>query len=314
MTELQRNILKNIVLYVLKDFSGGTDYIKLYKILYFANREQLATIGVPLINDKFKAWKLGPVPSFVGSVVKKIENDEPLVGDMCVFRNALKIRKNKLVVGLQKPDISLIPEKSRNLLDKYIIKCKYKNSQTLSKESHDVAWMEAYYRYGKVADGHSVIRPELMAAAGEGSENMIDFVRGLYSSDPSVSNFKNLKKSSSKFSETAIEIYNLTQLSEGWDGEDAEKINIEVGDNCRKLISSSRSKVALIDDVYPTPSGNICIDWIKNGNKTSAEIGMSKMAFYFTSADKSEIFDSPTIDVNDDSYSFLYDYIEKCDV
>ena len=48
MTEAQRNRLKNVVLYILKNFSGGADYIKLYKIMYFANREQLsATISKP---------------------------------------------------------------------------------------------------------------------------------------------------------------------------------------------------------------------------------------------------------------------------
>ena len=105
MTDAQRNRLKNVILYILNSFSGGADYIKLYKIMYFANRCQLAMIGVPIVCDNFKAWKFGPVPAFTGSVIKCFENETPLSQDMKIFRNVLRVRRNKLVKGLATPDV-----------------------------------------------------------------------------------------------------------------------------------------------------------------------------------------------------------------
>lgn len=311
MTEHQRNILKNIVLYVLKDFSGGTDYIKLYKILYFAHREQLALTGIPLIYDNFKAWRYGPVPSFVGSVVKHIENGDPLTSDMEPFRGTLKVRKNKLVVSLKEPNSDAIRPLSRSLLDKYILKCKYKSAKALSKESHDEAWFEAYYRLGYEADGSSTIRPYLMAAAAKAPDHIVESIKSFYHKSNNFYNISNSRTVLDSYEEALMSIYELSCLNDNWDGEDACHVSRNAANNCRKLIMCCKARIETIDAIYPTPTGNLCIDWRKDGNKTSAEIGGSRMAFYYTSADRSVIYDSPSMKVDSDSFELLYNYIAK---
>ena len=177
MTESQRSRLKNVILYILKNFSGGTDYIKLYKILYFANKKQLAEIGFPIIYDNFKAWHYGPVPSFTGATLKSIENGDTPSHDMESFFKSLKVRKNKLVVGLEAPDCDIIPEYSRGILDGLVAKYKNRSSKEMSKESHDSAWFEAYYRNGKILEGYHTIRPHFVAADAKASDYLINKVK-----------------------------------------------------------------------------------------------------------------------------------------
>ena len=68
----QINKIAAVVLYILQHFKDGVDYIKLFKIMYFAQREYLATYGLTIAEDTFKARQLGPVPSLTYKVVKTL--------------------------------------------------------------------------------------------------------------------------------------------------------------------------------------------------------------------------------------------------
>lgn len=48
---------------------------KIFKILYFADREHLATWGRPITGDYFVAMKDGPVPSAIYDIFKSIRGD-----------------------------------------------------------------------------------------------------------------------------------------------------------------------------------------------------------------------------------------------
>ena len=60
------------------NFLKGVDYIKLFKIIYFAPKEYLATYGKVLCPDTFKARTFGPVPALPNKVIKLVEfeNDD----------------------------------------------------------------------------------------------------------------------------------------------------------------------------------------------------------------------------------------------
>lgn len=313
MTGQQINNLKNVLLYVLKNFSGGVDYIKLYKILYFANKEQLATIGVPLVHDNFKAWKNGPVPSFTGTLVKHIENGERLTQDMCVFEKSIKVRKNKRVLAIEEADSEALPHLTRKLLDSFIKKYKYANSKKLSEESHDDAWREAYYARGGERTGQEVIDPVAMARVGGASDEILSLVARFYGNDETFVNQSSEESAIEKFEKSSLEIYDLHQLTEGWDGEDAEDIAADVSRNCRELLSYANSKPQYIECLYPTPIGTICIDWKHMGAKVSAEISSRQMAFYYVSANQENIYDSPTMEFGMNAMRTLFDELERLD-
>lgn len=311
MTESQRNRLKNVILYILKNFSGGTDYIKLYKILYFANKKQLAEIGFPIIYDNFKAWHYGPVPSFTGATLKSIENGDTPSHDMESFFKSLKVRKNKLVVGLEAPDCDIIPEYSRGILDGLVAKYKYRSSKEMSKESHDSAWLEAYYRNGKILEGNHTIRPHFVAADAKAPDYLIDKVKILFSKNAEAHyNISSGDDVLAALEKAVLEIHDLLQLEDGWDGEGTYAIKEKAAQNCRNIIDLKRAHIEFVSDIYPTPAGNLSIDWNINGNIVSAEIGSRLMAFYCEALDKNDSYDSPTMEVGTETSNALYDRIE----
>lgn len=305
--------LRNIILYILNSFSNGTDYIKLYKILYFANKEQLAEVGVPVVSDNFKAWDFGPVPSFTGSVVKHLEADEDLMGEMRYFDGAIKVQHNQRVSALMKPDVDSIPEFTRNLLDNIIKKYKNRNSKQMSKESHDDAWFEAYETKGGKNNGTVIIDPVSIAKAGGAEEDILRLVQHVYSHNDEYLSVDEKPEIQNKVEETSFEINHLMRMTEGWDGDDADSIERLSAMNCREILARRNARTEYVDVIYPTPSGSICVDWKNNGAKVSLELCNSKLAFYYVSANKDEIFDSPMLEFNDDSLAHLFHYINKID-
>ena len=52
--------IKAVMLFILKSFPSGVDFIKLYKIMYFAQKKFLSQYGKIIFDDSFVAKKLGP--------------------------------------------------------------------------------------------------------------------------------------------------------------------------------------------------------------------------------------------------------------
>ena len=60
-TFIQIAKIKAVLLYIMQSFPQGVDYIKLFKILYFAQQDHLVKYGKVLVEDSFRALKHGPV-------------------------------------------------------------------------------------------------------------------------------------------------------------------------------------------------------------------------------------------------------------
>ena len=61
MSAYEQQKLIEVVLYILYKTSG-IDFYHLFKIMYFAERDHLATWGDRITADEFYAIKYGPVP------------------------------------------------------------------------------------------------------------------------------------------------------------------------------------------------------------------------------------------------------------
>lgn len=311
MTEGQILKLKNIILYILNEFSGGIDYIKLYKILYFANKQQLTLTGIPIVHDNFKAWDYGPVPSFTGTLVKCFEENAPLKGDMKVFDGVLKVRKNKRVSSLVSPDAASIHPYTQQLLNNIIKKYKYTKSSQLSKESHDLAWYEAYHVKGGKFNGHTTINPISVARYANAEADVLDVLSSLYGKNAAYYNIADKDGVLDKYEETVIEINALMQMPEDWDGDGAYPIAHITGYNAIRILSQHRALIKLLDMVYPTPTGNIGIDWLNSKGKVSVEVSKGHIAFYYVSSDRQEVYDSPVLKFDDSAVEQLYEALEK---
>ena len=84
--------IKAVVLYILKAFPEGVDYIHLFKVMYFAQQDQLKEYGLPIIYDTFVARKHGPVPALTYKVLRGIEAVKRLsffllcqISDRCIL-------------------------------------------------------------------------------------------------------------------------------------------------------------------------------------------------------------------------------------
>jgi len=174
----QINKIESTLLYVLRNFKEGVDYIKLFKILYFAQREFLSTYGKVLIPDTFKARNWGPVPSLSDKIIKMAENKESVSNypDLKGFSRAIKV-VDKMVFAIKEPNLDYLSKKERECLDKWYNECKDKDSKNeLSPASHDSAYKLAWSRYQKDPQQGILTFIEI-ARAGGASEKMIEYIR-----------------------------------------------------------------------------------------------------------------------------------------
>lgn len=170
----QINKIKAVVLYILQHFQDGVDYIKLFKIMYFAQREYLATYGLTIAEDTFKARQLGPVPSLTYKVVKMCEHgDKP--GDLKGFTSSIRV-ENQNIYAMEKPDMDYIAAMEKEEIDKTIAMYKDMDSKELSKLSHDDAYKTVCERM-KDDPQKDVLTLIDIARAGGASDAMIDHIR-----------------------------------------------------------------------------------------------------------------------------------------
>lgn len=134
--------IEAVVLYILQHFKDGVDYIKLFKIMYFAQREYLATYGLTIEEDNFKARQRGPVPALTYKVVKMVENGDDFteVPDLKEFAASISVGAGQIVKAKAAPDMDYIAEMARMQLDKTIAECRDISSDDLSRMSHDSAY------------------------------------------------------------------------------------------------------------------------------------------------------------------------------
>lgn len=174
-SKYQIDKIKAVVLYILQHFSDGIDYIKLFKIMYFAQREYLATYGLTIAEDTFKARQLGPVPSLTYKVVKMAENGEE-TNDLKDFISSIKVDKNQKVHALEASDLDYIAEAEKEELDKTIKKYGNVDSKKLSILSHDKAYTTVCKRMEDDPQ-QDVLTLIDIARAGGASKDIIDYIR-----------------------------------------------------------------------------------------------------------------------------------------
>ena len=171
--------IESVVLYVLRKFPEGVDYIKLFKIIYFAQKEYLVNYGKVLCPDTFKARTFGPVPALSDKVIKLVELEEEDIDsypDLRNFYNSIRVQ-DQMVYALAEPDMDYLSRKECEYLDKWYNYCKDKDSKKeLSPESHDEAYTKAYTRYKDDPQLVTLTNIEI-AKAGGATEKMVAYIR-----------------------------------------------------------------------------------------------------------------------------------------
>lgn len=178
MTQDEILKLKAATLYVLQKSGGELDFIHLFKILYFAEREHYANYGKHLIDDTFCALEHGPVPSFLYDAVKVATGIK-----QCTADSPLRLIASALLPGggecryyviraSEAPDRDELSKAATASLDKSIAENLPKDVKQLSDDSHDEAWTEAWNKRHA-----SPMKSISIAKAGGASESFLDYLK-----------------------------------------------------------------------------------------------------------------------------------------
>lgn len=177
--------IKSTILYILEKFPEGIDYIRLFKIMYFAQRQHLVVYGSPLMEDTFVARKLGPVPAFSYKVMKYKEG---ALLDKCVITDELKDVADSISISVL-GDIQMVKKESDvmfdsdelsvsniKMLDESIEFCKNKDSKELSQLSHDKAWQFSDKIYKETGENVPMTYYKI-AEAGNATKAMLKVIK-----------------------------------------------------------------------------------------------------------------------------------------
>lgn len=173
-TSIQIAKIKAVLLYIMQSFPQGVDYIKLFKILYFAQQDHLVKYGKVLVEDSFKALKHGPVPTYTYKTLQ-IAEGKPLEGNFEEFLTGIEVRDKKVYTSA-KPDMDYISGADKRCLDAAIAKYKDIDPYDLSNLSHDSAWKGAMERIQDDPQKNFITIID-MARAGKASEEMVNYIR-----------------------------------------------------------------------------------------------------------------------------------------
>ena len=175
--------IRAAVLYILSKFQEGIDYIKLYKILYFAQQMHLVEYGVPIIATSFQAKKKGPVAGFVGSGIQRINEGGSVPAGFRLFAEGIETDQTasiEKIFSKESPDMEELSISNVRCLDCFINKFHDMDSETVSKISHeDTAWQRAWERSKKDPQLSFITLLEMAEAGGASKDTLFHIKENL---------------------------------------------------------------------------------------------------------------------------------------
>ena len=118
-TAIQIAKIRAVVLYIMQSFTQGVDYIKLFKILYFAQQDHLVKYGKVIVEDSFRALKHGPVPAYTYKALQ-IAEGKPLDGNFDEFLSDIEVRDKKVYTSAV-PDMDYISGAKADCQERFIL-------------------------------------------------------------------------------------------------------------------------------------------------------------------------------------------------
>ncbi len=128
----------NALLYVANRVQRK-DFHKIFKVIYFADRQHLADWGRPITGDTYIAMDAGPVPSRLYDILKIVRGDSYLpdnegLGQYFQVENWMYVRP------LVDADLNKLSANEQEALSDAIEKYASLSYDEIKEKSHDVAW------------------------------------------------------------------------------------------------------------------------------------------------------------------------------
>ena len=242
--------MREATCYIVSHFPQGVDYIKLFKILYFAQQSHLVRVGQAIVNDTFHALKYGPVPAFIYKSLQVLEGRLSSNSDFEIFNEGLR-NYHQTITCLNPPaTYSNLTETELRCLDEAISQYGALSWMELSELSHDTAWQQAFDRAKDDPEKDRMSLIEI-ARAGGATDELITYMRQRL----------NNEKDGDLLSAKSSFIRNLQELGirhAGWDGEGVcQSVNQEALANAiaiAQILDGDRLSLWI---AYPAANGSI---------------------------------------------------------
>lgn len=128
----------NVILYVAERLKRR-DFHKIFKILYFADRECLNQYGVPITGDTYIAMEAGPVPTKIYDMFKIVRGDS-YMQDTKHLGAYFSVSNWMFISPLQKANVEDISPAEKAIVDAVIERYGELSYDEIKEKSHDVAW------------------------------------------------------------------------------------------------------------------------------------------------------------------------------
>ena len=128
----------NALLYVANRVQRR-DFHKIFKIIYFADRQHLADWGRPITGDTYIAMEAGPVPSRLYDMLKIVRGDSYMPDSEGLGRY-FQVENWMYVNPLQDADLNKLSANEQEALSEAINKYSSLSYDEIKEKSHDVAW------------------------------------------------------------------------------------------------------------------------------------------------------------------------------
>ena len=136
--EFNKSKALNSLLYIANRLQRK-DFHKIFKILYFSDRQHLADWGRPITGDNYIAMDAGPVPSRIYDMLKIVRGDSYL-SDTEGLGKYFTVENWMYVHPLQDAEAGKLSKSEKEILDDSITKYGMLSYDEIIEKSHDIAW------------------------------------------------------------------------------------------------------------------------------------------------------------------------------
>ncbi|MEA5139021.1 Panacea domain-containing protein [Arcicella rigui] len=145
--KFDREKCTSVLLYITKNLEKA-DFLRVFKVLYFAEKEHLARFGRPIVGDSYIAMKHGPVPSTIYAELGNIRSGigkiiDGVVNNNISFSDYFEVKPDNIIIAKVEPDVEDFSASEQECLDKSLNENKDLSFNELSEKSHDLAWNRA---------------------------------------------------------------------------------------------------------------------------------------------------------------------------
>ncbi len=128
----------NAVLYISQKLKRS-DFHKIFKILYFADRNHISDYGRSITGDTYIAMNDGPVPSNLYDIFKSVRGDG-YFKDNGTFSKVFKVVNWDLIQPLAEPNLKKLSKTDIDYLENSLEEFGSLSWDEVREKSHDYAW------------------------------------------------------------------------------------------------------------------------------------------------------------------------------